>query len=165
MGKMELKGFEEYLKVLECLGGNVDAVLKKALYKGAGEMADTVRSEINSIAAVPDVENVKAYKEGRKNRLGIKQKKGLIESMGITDFEKEDGGYSTKIGFDGYNDVKTKKYPKGQPNVLIARVLESGSTYMEKVPFMRKSLTKGRKKAEEEMRKQVEEEVSLLTKE
>lgn len=65
---------------------------------------------------------------------------------------------NVKLGFDGYNEVKTRKYPKGQPNQLIARVTESGSPYMDKTPFMRMAVNATRKPALAEMQKVIDEE-------
>lgn len=60
---------------------------------------------------------------------------------------------NVKLGFDGYNGMKTKKYPKGQPNVLLARSIESGSSIAKKRPFVAPAVRKTKKAAEETMAK------------
>ena len=77
---------------------------------------------------------------------------------GIAKFETDNGNVQTSVGFNGYNDIKTKKYPNGQPNQLIARVIESGSSYMDKTPFVRPAVNKVRKKAQEAMEEVIDEE-------
>ena len=47
-------------------------------------------------------------------------------------------GLNTKIGFDGYNDVKTKKYPNGQPNMMIARSINAGTSFRRPYPFVQR---------------------------
>ena len=51
------------------------------------------------------------------------------------------------MGFDGYNEVKTRKYPNGQPNALMARSIESGSSARDKYPFIRPAVQATRKQA------------------
>ena len=51
----------------------------------------------------------------------------------------DNGFYMPRLDLMDITNIRTKKYPKGQPNQLIARVVESGSTYMDKTPFMRKA--------------------------
>lgn len=169
MAKVEIKGIEDYLATLDKLGANTEGILKQALYAGAGMMADEVKREIQSLPSVPNVYNIKAFAAGEKSRLSHEQKEGLLKALGIAPFEASDGGYQTKIGFDGktdgYNTVITKKYPQGQPNQMIARALESGSSYMDKSPFMRRAKTKGQKKAEEAMRKILEDSIEKIVKE
>ena len=70
---------------------------------------------------------------------------------------QNDSGYRhVKIGFDGYNDVKTRKYPKGQPNAMIARVTESGSSYREKTPFIRTAVQSSEKAAVEAAKEKID---------
>ena len=54
--------------------------------------------------------------------------------------------------------MKTKKYPKGQPNVLLARSIESGSSIAKKRPFVAPAVRKTKKAAEETMAKIIDEE-------
>ena len=67
-----------------------------------------------------------------------------------------------KVGFDGYNAVSTMKYPKGQPNQLIARVTENGSSFMDKQPFIRPAINATKDKALEEMQRVIDEEVKKI---
>ena len=75
------------------------------------------------------------------------EKQGLLEGFGISPMENENGYYNVKLGFDGYNSVKTHKYKQGQPNVLIARITESGSSYRAKTPFIRPAVNSTKNEA------------------
>lgn len=157
MAKASLKGFDDFLASISAIGSNTESIAREALYNGADIMANAVKEELGAIPTVSDNYNLVAYKSGAKMKLSHRQKKGLVESMGIAKFKSEaNGKITTSIGFDGYNDIKTKKYPKGQPNALIARVVESGSTYMDKTPFLRKATNKAKPTVEEKMKETAE---------
>lgn len=159
MARMSVKGTAEYAMKLSKLGKNGEVIAGKAIYKAAEIVADQIKANIKALPAVPDVENIKAYRSGEKSQLSYRQKEGLVESFGITKMELDDTGYyNVKLGFDGYNGVKTKKYPKGQPNQLIARVVESGSPYMDKLPFVRTAVNATKKPAVEIMQEIIDEE-------
>lgn len=86
--------------------------------------------------------------------------------MGISKFKKDDSDkITTHVGWDGYNGVKTKKYPNGQPVRMIARVVESGSSYFDKRPFINKTIKRARKKAEEQMKEKIEKRIEEMKKE
>ena len=91
-------------------------------------------------------------------------KKGLQDGFGISPMGSEDGMLNVKLGFDGYNGMKTKKYPKGQPNVLLARSIESGSSIAKKRPFVAPAVRKTKKAAEETMAKIIDEESAKIMK-
>ncbi|HCD43857.1 MAG TPA: hypothetical protein DEQ64_09015 [Lachnoclostridium sp.] len=159
MAKMTVKGIDEYALKLSKLGEKTEEIAGKAIYAGAEVVADSIKQNLDGLGTVDDKYNLIAYKQGRKSKLSEKQKEGLKKSFGITKMQKDsDGFYNVKLGFDGYNDVKTKKYPNGQPNQLIARIAESGSTFMNKTPFIRTAVNQTRKRAQEAMQKPIEEE-------
>lgn len=154
--KVTVKGLDSYEKMLNSLGANASGAMSMALYDGAKAMADEVRKRIQGLPAVPDFENLKAYGTGQKNRLSEKQKAGLLAGLGIANFEKATSEVNTVIGFNGYNDVKTNKYPEGQPNQMVARIYESGTSYSQKTPFMRPAKNSGKPKAEAKMKEAIE---------
>ena len=55
--------------------------------------------------------------------------------------------------------MPTKQYPKGLPNQLLARAIESGSSVRQKKPFVRPAVTATKKQAIAEMEKIIDEEV------
>jgi hypothetical protein len=133
MAVMRFKGMEEYVLKLSKLAARTEEVAGKAIYAGAAIVADAIKSNIETL---PVNNKINSSTPTPFDGLLSKQKDGLIESFGISPLGDKDGVYNVKLGFDGYNAIKTKKYPKGQPNQLIARAVESGSSVRVKHPFV-----------------------------
>ena len=85
-----------------------------------------------------------------------------MDGFGVSPLQDDSGYRNVKLGFDGYNSVKTKKYPQGQPNALIARVTESGSSYREKTPFIRPAVNAARKPAEKAGQAKIDEKIKSI---
>lgn len=137
MATWQFKGLEEYARYLQRIQANTEETCGAGVYAMAQVIADQVRSNIEALPSIPDPEAIKRYRAGDKAILTAGQKKGLLESFGVSAARNENGYYNVKLGFDGYNTVKTRRYPQGQPNAMIARTVESGSSYMDKHPFIR----------------------------
>jgi len=106
----------------------VDAIAKKAVYAGAGIMADKVR------------ENLEKNLQDSKYSTGE-----LLASLGITPPRVDRNGIiNAKVGFSGYDS-------KGVPNALKARAMESGTSKQPKRPFVAPAARQAKKKAEEAM--------------
>ena len=158
MGKTvscELVGLDEAMKRLEELGARTDELMSKALYEGAKVMADGLK---NAIKALPEDSGYKKKGELR-NVVGSHDKEDLISHMGISRFRTETGRVYARISFDGYGQVKTRKFPNGRPVVLIARSINSGSSVRVKHPFIKPTVTQYKSAAMEAMRKVVEDEL------
>lgn len=154
MAKIEMKGLDEYLIRLSRMEqASKEEICGKAIYKGAGIVADAIREELKQL---PTDESFGTTSNPAK---GIKmvQKAGLIQSLGITSMKEKDGFLNVKIGFDGYNKVKTALWPKGQPNTMVARAAESGTTWLQKSPFVRTGVRNSKKAALDAMKKTVDE--------
>ena len=166
MAKVSFPGLAEYERKLSQLGNkSTDEIAGKAIYAGAKIITDKIRENIDALPAVNDVEGTHAWKAGRDAPLTKKAKRGLQEGLGISPLQNSAGFINVKIGFDGYNDLKTKKYPKGQPNVLVARVTESGSSIADKHPFVRPAIRAAKAQAEEEMARVIDTEIEKFMKE
>lgn len=150
--------------MLSRLSEKTEEIAGKALYAGADIVADKVRENIRALPSVPDIDGIKAWKAGAPAPITVKEKLGLLESLGIATMQYNGGVYDVKVYFDGYNDVKTKTYPNGQPNALIARSIESGSSISPAHPFMRPAANAVRKQAQKKMGEVVEEEIEKLQK-
>lgn len=162
MAMMRFRGLDEYLQKLQRVEKNTPEIVGKVVYGMADIVADAVREELNALPAEPDVEALKAWAQGTRAPLTVKEKKGLQKGFGITKMLEENGYYHVKLGFDGYNEIKTKKYPKGQPNVMIARAVESGSSIRDKRPFVRPATNKSRKNAEKKAQTIIDDEINAL---
>lgn len=146
------------------MGKEGKTIAEKAVCAGAAIVADAVRANIDALPAVKDEWGVIAYNNNWSAPLTETAKKGLQDGFGISPMGSEDGMLNVKLGFDGYNGMKTKKYPKGQPNVLLARSIESGSSIAKKRPFVAPAVRKTKKAAEETMAKIIDEEIAKIMK-
>lgn len=165
MARMQIKGLDEYLSAISELGNKTEELTSQAIYNGADIMADEVRNKIEGLSTVNENYNRGAYRKGYRGKLSEEQKKGLLDSLGIASIELTAIYKNAKIGFDGYNDIVTKKYPKGQPNQLIARVVESGTSYTKKQPFFRPAVNAKKKTVEDKMAETFEKGIDKIMKE
>ena len=117
MATFQFKGLDTYIKQLSALNaGDKGDIIGKTVYAGAAVVADAVRK---SIEALPVGSGT--AKDGELiDTVTPMQKRGLLDGFGISRIQDDDGFVNVKLGFDGYNGTRTKNYPKGQPNVLIA---------------------------------------------
>ena len=161
MGKMTIKGLEEYMSKLTELGKNSIKICEDAVKVGGGIVADEVRTALQGL---PE-EEFRLLKESEKfTGVPKSQKKDLLDCLGITPvITSRDGIINVKIGFDGYGSYRSKKYPNGIPNPLLARAIESGSSVRQKTPFIRKAVNRCKKRVLEEMGKSIESDMKNYT--
>lgn len=160
MAMIRFSKLRDYEIALGRLGNKTPEICGRAIHEGAKIIADEVKNNLNSLNSTTDELAMMKAKKGEPTYITKRAKEGLIESFGVTPMQKDrDGIYNVKLGFDGYNAVKTKKWPKGQPNQLIARACESGSSAMIKQPFFRKAVQETRRKAEKRMGEILDEEI------
>ena len=153
------KGIDEYIAQLQRLEGYSDRVVGRSIYEGAKIVADEVRKGIDSLPIREEYIKDQATRGVTKT-----QKKGLQDGFGIST-KKTDGTFvNVKLGFDGYNDTHTKKYPKGQPNAMVARFVESGNSYHIKTPFIGPAVNRSKSRAEDKMKLVVDQEIQAIMK-
>ena len=122
MAKMSIFAGEEYMIQLSKIAGETEEIAKKAIYAGANIVADRIKSNLRGV-------------------LSSAATGELLKSFGLTPIAKDkNGDYNTHVGFDGYSGRASKAYPKGTPNQLKARVLESGTSRQKKRPFVRPAI-------------------------
>lgn len=155
------KGLNNYIAYLQSIEAVTDEMIGEAVYDMAKVVADKVRANIEALPAVSNEANIATYREGY-SRLSEPEKQGLMDGFGVSPLQDDSGYRNVKLGFDGYNSVKTKKYPQGQPNALIARVTESGSSYREKTPFIRPAVNAARKPAEKAGQAKIDEKIKSI---
>jgi len=132
MARLEIRGTEELEIKLSKLAD--PELMKEVVWAGAQPVADEIRKGL------------------KKNLQGSEYATGdLLSSLGIAppDIDRN-GNANTKIGFHGYDR-------KGVPNVIKARVMESGSSKQKKRPFVRPAVRRARKKSINEMQKKIDE--------
>lgn len=160
LAKMTIKGPESYMSQLSKLGKASLEICSNAVRIGGGIVADEIRKELDNL---PDEKFKKLQPGDQFSGVPKGTKKDLIDSFGISPLSTDrDGIINVKIGFDGYGSYPTKKYPKGVPNALVARAIESGSSVRTKIPFVRKAVNRSKKRAIEEMGKSIESDLQIL---
>lgn len=105
--RVKYKGFEELEKKLERVADKSVNICKGMVYSGADVCADAIKSSLQA--------NVSGKATGE-----------LANSLNIKPMSVQGTKVSTKIHFAGYNSHPSPKYASGQPNAIIAAVLESG---------------------------------------
>lgn len=149
MAKFQVgNGIDQYIEQLTNLEFTAHDAIGRAIYKGADIVADQIRANIGQIP---------------KSLCSNVQRHGLLDSLGIASMRDDGGMFNVKIGFDGYNSHVTKKYPKGHPNSMIARAIESGTSFSGKHPFVAPAVRATKDAAEramaEEINKQIEKQM------
>lgn len=158
MAKMTVVGMERTIKQLKDLGRSTVGVCKMGVYDGAAVL---VKAMAAAVDALP-VDNRKGSESQKLNGLASKQKAGLKEGLGIAKIKSEGGVVNTRVGFDGYNSLHTKKYPNGQPNPLIARAVESGTSFRKATHFASKAIKAATAECQTAMQKTVENQIQKM---
>jgi hypothetical protein len=161
MATFQFKGLDTYIKQLSALNaGDKGDIIGKTVYAGAAVVADAVRKSIEDLPVGPGT-----AKDGELiDTVTPTQKRGLLDGFGISHIQDDDGFLNVKLGFDGYNGTRTKNYPKGQPNVLIARAVNSGTTFRKKTRFVDKAVSSSRKASEKAMDETCNREIEKIMK-
>lgn len=160
MGTFRVRGFCELEERISRLSAATrDSVIGPGLYAGAEIMADAFRQEVEHLPTAGGHGSPEHPLAGPS----VIQKEALAASLGVTPMQQDRRGvYNIKIGFDGYNRVRTKRWPNGQPNQMIARAVESGTTFMRANSFMKKAVSKHRRAALEKMKQTMEEKIEEI---
>lgn len=142
MARMTIKGLDDLEINLSKLDD--DEIAKKCVFSGAKVIADEIRNRLESNDTLP------------KDQLD-----DLLDSLGVAPIETDAAGnINTKIGFKGYGRKPTKKYPLGLPNQMMARAVESGTSFRPKRPFVRPAVNAKRKEAIKTMQETYDKEIA-----
>ena len=137
---IQVEGMNELIRSMEKAPEKAATVAAKALYEGAGVMADAVSRAVQGIATEPF-----RYAKDGHTRKPSPEEKALVASArhGVAKFKKTGVSVDTSVGLQnsGYGMLGNKVKPIPQ----IANAINSGTSFMQKQPFMRKafSQTKG----------------------
>ena len=143
MATIRMTGIEEYSRaLLELERRTRDEVIGRAVYEGSAIAADEVKGALEALPTDGGTGTQAKPLDGI-NRV---QKTALIAAMGVSRMQEKNGFVHTKIGFDGYNPIKTKRWPKGQPNAMIARSAERGTSFLKANPFMKRAVQQCKKR-------------------
>ena len=158
--QMKVDGMTEISELLGQMEERAPAVAAKALYEGAGVMADSVQKGVETIRTAPF-----EYAKNGQTRLPSPEEKEIVRTaaIGIAKFNKNGTEVDTSVGFRnaGYAELKGKMVPIPK----IVNAINSGTSFMKKQPFVRKSASQATNKALEAMRKCIEAEFEAIGKE
>lgn len=161
MATLRMQGLKEYEEMLGKLDKDTVPMIGRALYEGGKVVADEFRSEIEALPVVAP--NVRGTSEHKLTGITSEQKRGLLQGLGIAKMRSRDGVHDIKIGFDGYNSVRTKKYPSGQPNAMIARSVNTGSSFRAATHFADRAARNSKARAEKAMQQQFDKDLKKIS--
>ena len=147
-GSVKTTGLKELEEKLGKLGAAAPKIASAALYEGAGIVANAYSEAVDSI-----VTGVRRFHKEPGGRLPTPEEKAALKS-GIARFNKEGSEVNTLVGIaEGYADVRGNK----KAIKLLARSINSGTSFMQKQPVFRKAASKCRKAATEAMVRKADE--------
>lgn len=151
--RFKTKGFDRLIKQLGELSNPIEVVnvVNKALEKGADVVADATRTELMNLK----VDNRRRV-EGQRDSITQLQKNALLRGFGISEIQKKKNNSNIKTGVN--RDVNALN----QPNVVIARRLENGTSYMPKNPVFSRASKKARSQCLNAMADSVNESINKL---
>lgn len=158
MATFKFKGVDELIGQYEKLDKDSEKMIGKAIYNGAAVVMDQVKSAVDGITT----EDRFGTADNPVSGPSTIQKIGLQHALGIARMRNDNGFRNVKIGFDGYNSVHTKTWPNGQPNMMVARSIESGTSWMQKQPFMRRAEQASRLSCEQAMSETIDKEIKKI---
>ena len=157
--QMKVDGMVEISELLGKLEEQAPKVAAQALYDGAGIMAAEVNKGAGMIKTAPF-----KYASGGNTRLPSPEEKEIVQAAaaGIAKFNKNGTEVDTSVGFrnSGYAELKGKMVPIPK----IVNAINSGTSFMNKQPFVRKAANTATPKALEAMRKRIEAEFEAIGK-
>lgn len=127
---MTTTGIDDVLNQLSRFEGAASAVAKMSLYEGAKVAAAAYNTSVNGI-----VTEQFQYATGAEKRLPSPEEKNALQ-VGIAKFDGSGSAVTTSVGISGgYSEIAGKQVP----NLLVARAINSGTSFMNKQPFVRKA--------------------------
>lgn len=147
--KYRTKGLDVYIRRLENLENPSKflVALDDAITEGGKIVEKVTRDEIEALP----VDDRRTVPKGEL-RKGLRtiQKKTLLNSFGISPIQEKRDSYDKKTGVArGLNIF-------GQPNVTVARMLENGTSWMQKNPVFSRASRKARKGCLEAMQESLD---------
>ena len=159
MAKLKTSGINETIKMLEALGKNTDDIFSDALKKGAGVATDSMRLEVKSLKTSDEYEGGNGKRYAKPADV-----KGLLDSLGFTPVKSQGTILNVNVGWDGYNSDKTKKYPNGHANRMIANAINKGTSFMIAQPFINKAKRKAESKCIDAIESELTKELKKISK-
>lgn len=141
MATITFKRGDEYVaRISKLAAAKRDELIGGAIYGAANIVADEIREQLDGLPTDEGWGTSDHPVQGPKKA----QKQGLEESLGIASLQDDGGFLNVKIGFDGYNRLQSKRWPNGQPNQMVARSIERGTSWMKGHTFVKKAVAASR---------------------
>ena len=151
---IRVDGMNELVQKMQKLGENAAHIAAQGLYDGAGVVADKVSSAVQGIATEP----FKYAKNGQKRKPSPEEKAIVMNARhGIARFRNTGVSVETSVGLQnaGYAQLGKKTVPIPK----IANAINSGTSFMDKQPFMRKATSTAKAAAQAAIEKKITEEI------
>lgn len=157
MAKFKVTGIDVAFSEFGELSKESEGIAKMCVYDGAKVLADAVKKNINALPT----RDPKTHK-GKRGATPA-EKEALARGFGIAQM-RVGGSINTVLGFEGYDTNTTPRYPQGHPIPMIARTIESGTSWLTKTPFIKPAIASSQAQAEEAMQRRFDEEISKRSK-
>lgn len=155
MAKFKVVGLEAAFSEFGVIAKDSEGIAKMCVYDGADVVADAVRRGIEGLPVRDPKEHTRKPRGATPD-----EKQAMLEGLGVATHRTESGSVNTVIGFDGYDGHPTKNYPNGHAISMIARTIESGSSWLNKTPFMNRAVKSSQPAAEQAMAARFDKEIS-----
>ena len=155
MARFSFTGLDAYVARLEKLTHKAHGQIKMSVWEGAKVAKDALVQGMNSIPVQEE------FVPKNHVRSGIPQaeKEAILKNFGVAKMKEKGGSVDTHVGWEGVY----KRGDKFIPIVTLVRQVESGTSWLRKAPFARRSVNAVRGKAEEAMRNKMESEINKIT--
>ena len=150
MATMRWKGIDQYIAALQRVHGESEETVKRALYDGAGVVADAIKGGLGGIQTRDPDQWYEVTAPGPTPQ----EKADLISGFGLAHMQNRNGYISTKAGFSGRSEKSTV--------ATVARNVESGTSWMRKQPVIRRAANSARGAAEAKMGQTLDDEIRKL---
>lgn len=161
MATITFKNGDDYIARINRLSREFrESVAGPAIYKAAGMVADAIDARLAGIPTDESWGSATSPTSGPREA----QLRGVYQSLGIAKLQDSDGFINVKIGFDGYNALKSLRWPNGQPNQMVARSIERGTYFMAANPFVKPAVSSTRGSALNTMKNIIDSEIAKIMK-
>lgn len=152
MATWKFSNLETWTIKIEKCTKNSDKILGNAIYDGAKIVADACKDALWTLP-VDDT----PYRLDMRKGIRANERIDLIDSMGIAKLQNDNDYLNVKVGFDGYNRYDTA-------NQVIARSIESGTSFLPKFGVLRKATKNSKKACEAAMQARLDQELNNIMK-
>lgn len=151
--KIKTDGLDNLGRMLAQLENRAQEVASAGLYEGAGIVANAMNNGINSI----QTESFDYAPPGKQRLPSPQEKAALQRKVGIAKFRKEGSEVDTLVGLSFGKSGYTQIAGKQKPVAVIARSINSGTSFMKKQPVFRRAKSQSQNAAKAAIVAKVEE--------